>query len=266
MMRRKIVVIQFLLGVLVTIIAVIGFALNYSSATKADEFYERATLEIISISDAKAEAVIVPFEDTVNCPQIAPESVSFIPTDEIVLNEEIIDFEGETARLNSDWENYIYIPGTQICYPVVQADNNEFYLDHLPDGSYGKCGSIFLDYQNKTGDFNLVLYGHNMKNGSMFGQLDKYYTDEEFFTEKNRMFLCLNNVARQYELFSVQKVPYNSEVYFITPANEETWVDRQKIASIVDCTLSTDCMDQFVTLSTCGKTETEKVVTVWKSL
>ena len=94
-----------------------------------------------------------------------------------------IDFE-ELQKINPDIVAWIRIEGLGIDYPIVQGTDNEHYLHYTFRGEANVAGSIFLDYRNKAdfSDSKIILYGHNMKNGSMFGSLKKYQ-DESVLLE-----------------------------------------------------------------------------------
>ncbi len=91
-----------------------------------------------------------------------------------------IDFDGLRA-INGDIVAWIQIPGIGMDYPVVQGKDNEHYLHYTFDGKENKAGSIFLDYRNRADftDDKMILYGHNMKDGSMFSNL-KNFEDARF--------------------------------------------------------------------------------------
>lgn len=84
-------------------------------------------------------------------------------------------------EINRDYACWLYLPGTPIDYPVVHTDNNSTYLHYLFDGSRNKSGTLFLDYRNLPDfqDPNTLIYGHHMRNGTMFGMLTSY--DKEGF-------------------------------------------------------------------------------------
>ena len=79
-----------------------------------------------------------------------------------------VDFK-ELKKINSDVIGWIVIEGTEINYPIVQGNNNSFYLNHSYDKKWNSLGSIFADYQssNDFSDYNTFIYGHHTKNGSM---------------------------------------------------------------------------------------------------
>lgn len=100
-----------------------------------------------------------------------------------------IDF-GALRAVNPDAAAWLYCPGTVIDYPVMRADDYDWYLRHLPDGTYNANGTLFLDY-NASADFSgrlSVIYGHNMKSGRMFGSLTKYKA-QEYYEEHPYLYL-----------------------------------------------------------------------------
>ena len=91
-----------------------------------------------------------------------------------------VDF-ADLHRTSPDVVGWLYIPDTPINYPVVQAQDNDYYLHRLPNGKENKAGSLFADYRN-TGveDANYLIYGHSMKTGDMFGMLE-HYAKQDFY-------------------------------------------------------------------------------------
>ncbi len=79
-------------------------------------------------------------------------------------------------QINPDYVGWLWLPGTGIDYPVVQGKDHEFYLDHLFDGTKNKAGCLFLDAENRSdfSSYNSIIYGHYMKNKSMFYELSLY--------------------------------------------------------------------------------------------
>ena len=103
------------------------------------------------------------------------------PVEEVYVSP--VDFEALTAE-NPDTIGWIRIPDTNVDYPVVQGEDNDFYLNHDFYGKESAAGSIYLDFESEK-DFqgrNQILYGHNMKNGSMFKDINRY-KDPEYFKE-----------------------------------------------------------------------------------
>lgn len=117
--------------------------------------------------------------------------------------EKKIDFES-LRQENEDIYAWITIPGTVIDYPVVQKeDEADYYLNHNLDGSSGYPGCIYTQYYNEKdwSDPNTVLYGHNMKDGSMFAALHRY-KDSEFFAKNPYVYIYTQDHIRVYEIFA----------------------------------------------------------------
>ncbi len=124
-----------------------------------------------------------------------------------------IDFDGLRA-INEDIVAWIQIPGIGVDYPVVQGKDNEHYLHYTFDGKANKAGSIFLDYRNRADftDRKVILYGHNMKDGSMFSNLKKYQ-DASFRKEQGRVVIYLLDKVLECEIVECQIISVRDSVY-----------------------------------------------------
>ncbi len=127
--------------------------------------------------------------------------------------EKTIDF-AELRKINEDIVAWIQIPGIGVDYPVVQGEDNEYYLHHTFRKEANKAGSIFLDYRNRADftDQRVIIYGHNMKDGSMFSNLKKYQ-DDVFRKESRAVYLYLLEKTLQLEIVACEKVSMRDEVY-----------------------------------------------------
>lgn len=118
--------------------------------------------------------------------------------------EKQIDFDALRTDTNEDIYAWITIPDTQIDYPIVQHPTElDYYLDHNLDGSTGYPGCIYSQFLNATdfSDFNTVIYGHNMNNGSMFANLH-YYEDVEFFNNHPYVYVYTPEGPLVYQVFA----------------------------------------------------------------
>ena len=114
-----------------------------------------------------------------------------------------IDFE-ELWKTNEEIYAWIQIPGTEIDYPIAQrADDDAYYLNHTIEGTEGLPGSIYTEAVNSKDftDFNTVIYGHNMKNGTMFAGLHKY-EDKEFLEKNPYVYIYLPDKTLKYQIFA----------------------------------------------------------------
>ena len=100
-----------------------------------------------------------------------------------------MDFESLLAQ-GPDVKAWLELPGTVIQYPVAQGEDNSYYLKHLYDGTANKVGCLFIDYENAEdfSDNNTIIYGHNMRDGSMFSALVEYKA-QAYYDEHPEMYL-----------------------------------------------------------------------------
>lgn len=179
-------------------------------------------------------------------------------------NKSVVDFEA-LQRENSDVVAYLKVNGTDINYPVVIADDNEYYLSHSFDKSVSGAGWIFADYKNKLDgtDKNLIIYGHNRRDGSMFGTL-KNVLNKEWYENENNRIITLNtqNGDIVFEVFSIYQI--EEEDYYIKTEffNEsfDSFANKLKQRSIKDFGIEINEDDSILTLSTCANNNNYRVV------
>ena len=184
-----------------------------------------------------------------------------------------LDFKTDIQKLreeNQDVIGWIYIEDTQINYPLLLDDNNDYYLKHTYNKIYSDFGSIFIDYRC-TGNFedaNTIIYGHNTKNGSMFGSLKKYKA-ADYRDSHKYVYIITEEKAYKFEVVSAQTVTTDSDVYTLNFASEaehikwyETVLSKSEFST--DSAGFTD-EDKTITLSTCTTgSESERFVVVAK--
>ena len=170
----------------------------------------------------------------------------------------------ELQKKNSDIIGWIEIEGTNINYPVLQGEDNSFYMNRNYDKEESVYGSLFLDkdYDWKRGSNNLLIYGHNMQDGSMFHDLLNY-ADKDYYEEHPIIRFTTPEEDAEYEIIAAfrSRVYYKSEknvfryYYFINPETEEEYdefVKDAKKASLYDTGKTAEYGDQLITLSTCA--------------
>lgn len=176
--------------------------------------------------------------------------------------ERILQLE-ELKKQNNDIIGWIEIENTIINYPVLQCEDNSFYMTHNYKKEYSAEGSIFLDkdYNWELPSSNLLLYGHNNKNKTMFAELLNY-KEESYYKEHPTIRFTTLAEDKTYEIIAVFKsrVYYKSEkdvfryYYFINAENEEeynNYINESKKASLYDTGKTATYGDQLLTLSTC---------------
>ena len=168
-----------------------------------------------------------------------------------------IDFSGLKEK-NSDTVAWIKVENMRIEYPIVKTGDNAYYLNKSFDKSNNSAGWIFMDYKNKADgtDKNIVLYGHNRKDGSMFGDLKDVFT-EEWYQNQDNMYITYitENEYCKYQIFSAYRI--EDEDYYITTkfkSNDEfdKFVNKLKSRSFKNFEVEVSGEDQILTLSTCS--------------
>lgn len=168
-----------------------------------------------------------------------------------------VDFVG-LQEINPDIMGWIEVPGLSLSYPILQGTDNQYYLKHLADRSYGISGSIFVDYHNQP-DFsgkNTLIYGHNMKDGSIFATLDQY-AERELYEGEPYFYIYLPGKVLQYQIFSCYAGRVGSEAYYYEfPYLEDYASFLHQIQSYAeyDTRVEVRDTDRVVTLSTCTNT------------
>lgn len=178
--------------------------------------------------------------------------------------DELLSVDFDTLQsVNPDIQAWLYMSGSSIHYPVLQAEDNSTYLYRLADGSSNAHGSLFIDCRN-AGDFsdwNTLIYGHNMKDGSMFGGLKKY-RKQAYYDAHPEMTLFTPEKTYRMEIFAAVTTDVSAAVYRVPAAREERdelvqWAQRN---SEIECDVSIGTEDRIVTLSTCTGGDDDRFV------
>ena len=212
--------------------------------------------------------IVIWYVNNQNNKKIAEEISQFVSVDEAKEDNEekyVIDFE-KLKEKNSDTVAWLKVNGTNIEYPVVKTTNNDYYLAHNFNKEYNLAGWIFADYKNKLDgtDKNLVIYGHNMRDDSMFGSLKKVINEEWYNNEDNRYITLITESQTQiYEVFSVyqtEKEDYYIQTNFNTEEEFNTFAQTIKKRSKKDFNINVSGEDDILTLSTCANNNKYRVV------
>lgn len=174
------------------------------------------------------------------------------------VQKEKIKFNGfaEIKKINPDVVAWINIKDTNIDYPILQGKDNDFYLKHNIYKEKSRAASIFMDYRNNPAfeDKNTILYGHNMKDGSMFRDL-LYYEQPWFFKKHKIINIETEKGTLKYEVFSIYVTDVNFN-YLITNFNNEKeyedYLNIIKEKSKVKSDTTVTAKDKILTLSTCS--------------
>ena len=163
--------------------------------------------------------------------------------------------EEELKSINSDYKMWIQIENTNINYPVVQGSDNDYYLKHNFRKESNISGTVFVESANDIdNDKNIILYGHNMRNGTMFNNITNY-KEESFFNEDNKISIIMNNTLYEYEVFSVYVKNVSEVNLAIGFASEDEFINyayNEADESLYKKEVDFSAEDNLITLVTCS--------------
>ena len=174
-----------------------------------------------------------------------------------------IDFTSLT-EINHEVIAWLRVKAIDVNYPVAQGADNDYYLHRTFEKKPVFSGCIFMDYRNSKdfSDRNTIIYGHNMKDGSMFGKLKRFH-DPEVYHAYPYFWLYTPDRAYKFKIFSCQEVGSRSESYQIEFKDDkefEEYLAQSKKNSVVPNDVSVDGKDTIVTLSTCTGDASNRLV------
>ncbi|MEG0313909.1 MAG: class B sortase [Erysipelotrichaceae bacterium] len=167
----------------------------------------------------------------------------------------------ELKKLNSKINSYIKIPNTEITFPIIKGEDNDFYLNHNLEDQINNYGSIYMDFRNDSNykDFNTYIYGHNVMGGGMFSELENY-ENVDFIKNHKKMYLFTEKENFDLEVFAVYSGPITDGSYFVNNhSNQKELNDYlfklKKQCLYFDDSVKLSINDHIVTLFTCSLKE-----------
>lgn len=188
------------------------------------------------------------------------------PTEEEEKDEIPIDF-AELKKVNDEIYAWVQVPDTNIDYPILQSETDDaFYLNHAFDKKYDVFGAVFTEKINKKDftDFNTVVYGHNIKDGSFFQNLHKF-EEEEFFNSHDTFTIYTETEKKTYKIFAA--VEYSNKHILYNYDNQNPEEQKAFLQSLKESRsmknhyrddVTVDENSKIVTLSTCIRGEPKK--------
>ena len=171
--------------------------------SQAEDEYDKLS-EQTEVKTTEEPEKVSPEPEATEAPQEEKDPLAILEEIGVPIPEKEVDFADLQENTNGDIYAWIHIPDTKIDYPVLQhPTDNSYYLNHNLDGSRGYPGCIYTEDYNKKDftDPNTVLYGHNMKNGTMFAGLHKY-GDSEYLEEHPYIYIYTEEGLLAYEIFA----------------------------------------------------------------
>ena len=159
-------------------------------------------------------------------------------------------------QTNPDVVGWIAIPGTELSYPLMQGEDNQYYLTHSWTKKKSAVGSIYLDYRNSEdmSDFNSIIYGHRMSDGSMFNSL-RHYKDQSYWEEHPSIYIVTDEGILCYDVFSAYEADaVNGSTYRLgleEAKGQQAYINYCSRRSVVESDVAPQPGDHIITLSTC---------------
>lgn len=153
----------------------------------------------------------------------------------------------------SDAAIWLQIPDTPLDYPVMLGADNQFYLNHLPNGNKNALGSLFLDYRTNEDSIHLIVYGHNGSGGKMFGLL-KQYESQDYFLEHKTLTVATSDAVYTCPIFSVRRVEAGGNAYQLEFEDNNSltdYINQAATESLYQIDVEFEGTARVLTLSTC---------------
>ncbi len=179
------------------------------------------------------------FEETITYPQLQ------------------IDYDALRA-INEDYRAWLCIPVLDVSYPLVVGEDNDHYLHYTFEGKYNPAGCTFIDYETCADftDRNTFIYGHNMRNGTMFGCLKRFRQEEGLCASDPYFYIYTEDTVYQYEIFAYYTTEYTSDRYMLVNTQDEYDYYVESARSLSEYVPGHDFdfseRPAIVTLSTCS--------------
>lgn len=239
---------QYVAGILVLLAVVVfsGYKLIMSviSDRRAGEEHQRLLEAVVSEETHQIVSTVIEINENGEEVEIPPPQYPPLSIDMDMLKE-----------INGDFLGWIYFPAVELSYPVVQGEDNDYYLKHSFEDEKRNSGSVFMDCGATPdwSDRNTFLFAHNMRDGSMFGAFNKIVDDPSVLDASSRFYIYTEDVVYTYEIFSYYMTRSDSNRYMVFTSDENydlytKWaVENSNYAFDVDLSER----GNIVSLSTC---------------
>ncbi len=233
---------------LIFVISLTGLLTNLLAYRQGEQIYQEAA-NLVKLPDLTN---ITPVPAITEQPNVSKPEQPYIDPYADAL--QAMDFSA-LREVNPEVLGWLLIPNTGISYPLLQHANNEYYLGHSWNKSRSPVGAIFLDSQcsKSLSNFNTIIYGHRMNNGSMFTPLAKY-KNQSYWQEHPTVYITDDNGTHRYEIFAAYEVSTSGMTYalsFSTDAGKQKFINYCLEQSLIETGLQPTVNDYILTLSTC---------------
>ena len=240
-------------------LGLLGYQLyyNYSASKTVNELQELANNNIQD--EPKQE---------VNEEPIVNEDIEEeVNTEEVGKSDPLTEDYDKLKSINPDTVGWLKVNNTSINYPVVQADNNQYYLNHTFYKKTNGIGWIYMDYRNNIDELssNTIIYGHNLRKGTLMFTTLHNLLKEKWLNNSNNHIITFNtpNEQMKWQIFSIYiSEPTSDYLYtrFSTKKIHQDFLDQRKSMSVYDFGINVTSDDKILTLSTCAEKGTKRLV------
>lgn len=246
------------IGIAIVMVAAVGLVvvfLDYNSANRLYERTEENFIIITSTQENEAEELIV------------SEAVDDV---QVPWYEQItVDFDS-LKEINADIVGWIYFENEAISYPILKGITNDTYINTTYLGKSSRAGSIFMDSNNASDfeDFHSIIYGHNMRNKSMFGKLSAYYRDTDYYSDHRYFRIITPEKVYRYEIIAAKRINADNPIYDLSNVKNydaDEYVQSFIMnGSILGIGVTACDSDHYITLSTCTSGDERFVVSAFR--
>jgi len=233
----------FIIMAIVSMVNIIIIQISYSRAvSEYDSLRELAPVPVSPAPSSVPEPVVEPWADTSNDVLYIPDTP---PAEDVLEEEPVLEMDSAAlSAINPDFIGWITVDGTDIDYPVVQGTDNSRYLNTTFSGANNRSGAIFMDYRIEEGFDNhiVILYGHNMRNGAMFGTLSQTNLND------NITIITADNVTLTYRILEIRTTDALDTAYALI------YGDLQSTVEYLQRLRAPDNAFHMLMLSTCLRT------------
>lgn len=225
---------------------------------EGEKVYQEAE-ELVQLPDLETIETVPVEEKPVEQQPVASESAAAEEPAPVYIDpyaQALADMDFVALReQNTDVLGWIVIPNTKVSYPLVQGEDNDYYLNHTWRKTRSVVGAIFVEQQSSADltDFNTIIYGHRMNNRSMFGRLLDY-KKQSYWQDHPRFYITDDSGTHTYEIFAAYEPAVGSTPYCIRFSNDtekQTFINYGLEHSVIETGVVPEVTDRIVTLSTC---------------
>ena len=238
----------------VSIIGITGIIKEYQMAV---DKYDDLESEFVEINRPDSNDQNKPSDSEQDSPSSENQGTLEIPWYELAT----VNLKGLQAKY-PDIKGWIFFENEDISYPVLKGENNDTYLRTTYDGKKANAGSIFIEEDNRDDfmDTHTIIYGHNMKNLSMFGKLNYYKRDESYYESHKYFQIFRENEILRYQIFSYQDVHVSNYIFQEKHFSARALANRLISTSQVNAGLDIKDGDRIITLSTCTSDDDHRFI------